>query len=58
MTVSITEHDGTKRTMQGHIYNLDINVDQKTLVMKVIGITKDFTFEIKGNVTVSESEVL
>ena len=58
MTVTITEQDGTKRTMQGYIYNLDIDVETSTLTMKVIGITRDFTFKIKGNVHVTESEVL
>ncbi len=58
MTVSITEKDGTKRTMSGHIYDLNINVATSTLTMKVIGITSDFTFEIQGNVHVSETEVL
>lgn len=58
MTVSITEKDGTKRTMTGHIYSLDIDVETSTLRMKVIGITSDFTFEIQGNVHISETEVL
>lgn len=58
MTVSITEKDGTKRTMSGHIYSLDIDTESSTLTMKVIGITSDFTFEIQGNVHVSETEVL
>ena len=58
MTVSITEKDGTRRIMTGHIYSLDIDVETSTLKMQVIGITSDFTFEIQGNVHVSESEVL
>lgn len=58
MVVSITEEDGTQRTMQGHIYSLDIDLETSTLNMKVIGISKDFTFSIKGNVTVTESEEL
>jgi hypothetical protein len=58
MIVSITEHDGTRRTMQGHISSLYIDLETSTLDMKVVGITKDFTFSIKGNVTVIESEGL
>ena len=58
MVVSITEQDGTKRTMQGAIYSLDIDITTATLKMQVIGITHDFTFEIKGNVHITESEVL
>ena len=58
MIVSITESDGTQRTMQGAIYSIDIDLATETLKMKVIGITSDFTFSIKGNVHVSESEVL
>ena len=58
MNVSITESDGTKRTMTGAIYTLDIDVDTKTLKMQVIGIQRDFTFTITGNVHVTESEVL
>ena len=58
MNVSITESDGTKRTMTGAIYTLDIDADTKTLKMQVIGIQRDFTFTITGNVHVTESEVL
>lgn len=58
MIVSITESDGTQRTMRGAIYSLDIDVSTATLKMQVIGITHDFTFEIKGNVHITESEVL
>ena len=58
MIVSITEQDGTERTMQGHIYSLDIDLETSTLNMKVIGISKDFTFSIKGNVSVTETESL
>ena len=58
MIVSITESDGTKRTMQGAIYSIDIDLATEKLNMKVIGITSDFTFSIKGNVHITESEVL
>lgn len=58
MIVSITEPDGTKRTMTGAIYALDIDVDTNTLKMQVLGIQRDFTFTITGNVHVTESEVL
>lgn len=58
MIVSITESDGTQRTMQGAIYSIDIDLATETLKMQVIGITSDFTFSIKGNVHITESEVL
>lgn len=58
MNVSIIEPDGTKRTMTGAIYALDIDVDTNTLKMQVIGIQRDFTFTVTGNVHVTESEVL
>lgn len=58
MLVNITEADGTKRYMNGAIEQLSINVETKTLYMKVTGITKDFMFTIKGNVEITESEVL
>ena len=58
MIVSITETDGTKRYMNGAIETLNIDLETKTLYMKVTGITKDFMFSIKGNVDIQESEVL
>jgi len=58
MIVTITESDGTQRTMQGAIYSIDIDLATETLKMQVIGITSDFTFSIKGNVHITESEVL
>lgn len=58
MIVSITETDGTKRYMNGAIESLNIDLETKTLSMKVTGITKDFFFSIKGNVDISESVVL
>lgn len=58
MIVSITEADGTKRYMNGAIESLSIDIESKTLNMKVTGITKDFMFTIKGNVEITESEVL
>ena len=58
MLVKITEADGTKRYMNGAIEFLSIDIKSKTLNMKVTGITKDFMFTIKGNVEITESEVL
>ncbi len=58
MIVNITEADGTKRYMNGAIEALSIDIETKTLYMKVTGITKDFMFTIKGNVEITESEVL
>lgn len=58
MLVKITEADGTKRYMNGAIESLSIDIESKTLYMKVTGITKDFMFTIKGNVEITESEVL
>jgi hypothetical protein len=58
MLVKITEADGTKRYMNGAIESLNIDLEIKTLYMKVTGITKDFIFSIKGNVDISECEVL
>lgn len=58
MLVTITETDGTKRYMNGAIESLNIDLETKTLNMKVTGITKNFMFSIKGNVEITESEVL
>lgn len=58
MIVKITEADGTKRYTNGAIEALSIDIETKTLYMKVTGITKDFMFTIKGNVEITESEVL
>lgn len=54
MLVNITEADGTKRFMNGAIECLSINIETKTLYMKVTGITKDFVFAIKGNVEITD----
>lgn len=58
MLVSITESDGTKRVMQGAIKSINIDVENKTLIMEVIGLKSNFIYTIKGNVYVTESEVL
>ena len=54
MTLSITETDGTKRTMQGAIDHISIDMETNTLSMKVIGIRDQFTFTIKDKVTITE----
>ena len=56
MTISITETDGTKRTMRGAIQNISIDLTSNTLQMKVIGITKIFTYDVTGIVKISNKE--
>lgn len=54
MTISITESDGTKRTMSGAIEAIHINVEDHTVSMKVIGIQGNFYFTVKEVVTITE----
>lgn len=54
MTISITEPDGTHRTMAGAIEEIQINVEDHTLTMKVTGINRDFHFTIKDVATITE----
>lgn len=57
MTISITEADGTKRTMSGAIEEIHINLEERQLSMKVIGIQNNFYFTIKDVVTITERTI-
>ena len=57
MTISITEADGTKRTMSGAIEAIHINVEDHTVSMKVTGIRDDFYFTIKDVATITERRI-
>lgn len=57
MIISITESDGTKRTMTGAIEAIHINVEEHTLSMKVTGIRDDFYFTIKNVATITERTI-
>jgi hypothetical protein len=57
MTISITETDGTKRTMSGAIEAIHINVEDRTVSMKVIGIRDNFQFTIKDVATITERTI-
>lgn len=54
MTLSITESDGTKRTMQGAIEQIHIDVEEHTVSIKVTGIKDNFFFTIKDVATITE----
>jgi hypothetical protein len=54
MTISITESDGTKRTMSGAIEAIHINIEDHTVSMKVTGIRDNFYFIIKDVATIAE----
>lgn len=54
MTISITESDGTRRTMSGAIEEIHINLEKRTLSMEVTGIRDNFLFTIKDVVTITE----
>ena len=54
MTITITESDGTRRTMAGAIEQIHINVEEHTLSMKVTGIRDNFYFTIKDVATITE----
>ena len=57
MTLSITETDGTKRTMQGGIEQIRIDVETHTVSFKVTGIRDDFIFTIKDVATITERTI-
>lgn len=57
MTISITESDGTKRTMSGAIEAIHINVDDHTVSMKVTGIHDNFYFTIQDVATITERTI-
>lgn len=57
MTISITESDGTKRTMSGAIEAININVEDHTVSMKVTGIQDNFYFTIKDVATITERTI-
>ena len=57
MTISITESDGTKRTMSGAIEAIYINVEDHTVSTKVTGIRDNFYFTIKDVATITERTI-
>ena len=57
MTLSITESDGTKRTMQGAIEQIIINMETQELELKVIGLPT-MIYTIQGKATITEERVL
>lgn len=57
MTLSITESDGTKRTMQGAIEQIIINTETQELELKVIGLPT-MMYTIQGKATITEERIL
>ena len=57
MTLSITESDGTKRTMQGAIEQIIINMETQELELKVIGLPT-MMYTIQGKATITEERTL
>ena len=57
MTLSITESDGTKRTMQGAIEQIIINMETQELELKVIGLPA-MMYAIQGKATITEERIL
>ena len=53
MILSITETDGTKRTMQGAIEQIKINMETQELELKVIGLPM-MLYTIQGKVTITK----
>ena len=58
MILSITESDGTKRTMQGAIEQIHIDVEEQTVSVKVTGIKENFFFEIQNVVSITEERTI
>ena len=57
MTLSITESDGTKRTMQGAIEQISINMETQELELHVIGLPT-MMYTIQGKATITEERTL
>lgn len=57
MTLSITESDGTKRTMQGAIEKIIINMETYELELKVIGLPT-MIYTIQGKATITAERIL
>ena len=57
MTLSITESDGTKRTMSGAIEAIHIDVEEHTVSVKVTGIQDNFFFTIQDVATITERTI-
>ena len=57
MTLSITESDGTKRTMQGAIDQIIINMETQELELKVIGLPT-MMYTIQGKATITEERTI
>jgi len=57
MTLSITESDGTKRTMQGAIDQIIINMETQELELKVIGLPT-MMYTIQGKATITEERTM
>lgn len=58
MILSITESDGTKRTMQGAIEQIHIDVEEHTVSVKVTGIQNNFFFTIQDVATITEERTI
>lgn len=57
MILSITESDGTKRTMQGAIEQISINMETQELELHVIGLPT-MMYTIQGKATITEERTL
>lgn len=57
MALSITESDGTKRTMQGAIDQIIINMETQELELKVIGLPT-MMYTIQGKATITEERTI
>lgn len=57
MTLSITESDGTKRTMQGAIEQININMETQELELHVLGLPT-MLYTIQGKATITEERTI
>lgn len=57
MIVSITETDNTKRTMQGYIEQVNIDLNNSTITVQVTGLPL-FRFMIKDKVQITQERTL
>ena len=57
MILSITESDGTKRTMQGAIEQISINMETQELELHVLGLPT-MLYTIQGKATITEERTI
>ena len=57
MTLSITESDGTKRTMQGAIEQISINMETQELELYVTGLPT-MIYTIQGKAIITAERIL